>query len=65
MNIYMPNTSSQNVQISIHDMTGKVMSNSNSFGETIRFNTSDLPRGSYLIRVQDGEYAFTRRFVKI
>jgi len=65
MNIFLPNTNSQNVQISVHDMTGKVMSNSNAIGESIRFSTSDLPRGSYLIRVQDGDYAYTRRFVKI
>ncbi|MCD4723512.1 MAG: T9SS type A sorting domain-containing protein, partial [Bacteroidales bacterium] len=34
-------------------------------GATIKLNTSELPKGSYLIRLHDGESTFTRRFVKI
>ena len=65
MNIYMANTTQQQVRISVHDMTGRSMLETELSGETIRLNTSELPKGSFLIRVQDGESTFTRRFVKI
>jgi hypothetical protein len=55
----------QDVEISIVDVTGRVMMNTRESGETIRLNLSDLPKGTYLIRITDGEAAFTQRFVKI
>ncbi|NQT76566.1 MAG: T9SS type A sorting domain-containing protein [Bacteroidetes bacterium] len=46
-------------------MTGRVMMQIRGSGATIKLNISELPKGSYLIRLQDGENAFTRRFVKV
>ncbi len=62
--LFMANSSDE-VRISILDITGKTMKEIRDAGETIKINVSDLPRGSYLIRLNDGESAFTRRFVKI
>jgi aminopeptidase N len=65
MNIYMANTTDKDVEISVHDMTGRSMLETRKSGESIRLNTSALPKGSYLIMVQDGEYNITKRFVKM
>ena len=64
LNLFMLNTTEE-VQISIQDMTGRVIMQARKSGATIKLNTSELPKGSYLIRLQDGESTFTRRFVKI
>ena len=62
--LFMANTTDE-VNIGILDITGKMMKEVRGSGETITVNTSDLPRGSYLIRINDGEASFTRRMVKI
>jgi len=62
--LFMANTTEE-VSIYIVDIAGKTMKEIHESGETININTSDLPRGSYFIRIQDGENSFTRRFVKI
>ncbi|RLD39956.1 MAG: hypothetical protein DRI83_00185 [Bacteroidetes bacterium] len=64
INLFMANSSDE-VQISILDITGKTMIETRETGGTIKINTSDLPKGSYLIRLQNEDAAFTRRFVKI
>lgn len=64
MNLYMAN-STGDVDISIHDITGKVMQNETASGESIRLNLSGLPQGSYFIMVTDGENRFSRRFVRM
>ncbi len=64
LNLFMLNTTEE-VQINIQDMTGRVIMQARKSGATIKLNTSELPKGSYLIRLQDGESTFTRRFVKI
>jgi aminopeptidase N len=64
LNLYMSNDV-QDVEISIVDVTGREMMNTRGSGETIRLNLSDLPKGTYLIRITDGEAAFTQRFVKM
>ena len=65
MNIYMANTSGSNVKISVHDMTGRTMLETEKSGESIRLDASALPKGSYLIKVQDGDQSITKRFVKM
>ena len=65
LNLYMPNNAGQDVQVSIHDMTGRNMLQQQLSGHTIRVDISDLPKGSYLVRVQDGDYVHTERMVKI
>ncbi|MCK5078712.1 MAG: T9SS type A sorting domain-containing protein, partial [Bacteroidales bacterium] len=65
MNIFMTNTTDRKVHISIHDMTGRVMMETENTGAGIKVNTSELPKGSFLLRVRDGEFTYTRRFVKI
>jgi hypothetical protein len=62
--LFMANTTDE-VNISILDITGKTMTEIKGAGETISVNTSDLPKGSYIIRINDGEASFTRRLVKI
>jgi hypothetical protein len=64
LNLFMANTTEE-VQINIQDMMGRVMMQVHESGATIKLNTSELPKGSYLIRLQDGENTFVRRFVKI
>jgi hypothetical protein len=64
LNLYM-NNEVQDVEIDIVDVTGRVMMDTKKSGETIKLNLSDLPQGTYLIRITDGEAAFTQRFVKI
>jgi hypothetical protein len=64
INLFMANSSDE-VQISILDITGKTMIETHESGGTIKINTSDLPKGSYLIRLQNEDAVFTRRFVKI
>ena len=65
MNIFMTNTTGRKVHISIHDMTGRVMMETEDAGASIKVNTSELPKGSFLLRVRDGEFTYMRRFVKI
>jgi aminopeptidase N len=65
INLYMANTTGAQVNVSIMDLAGRQVLSTQSGGETINLNISDLPKGSYLVRVSDGEQAFTRRFVKM
>jgi len=65
LNLFMANNIDQEVNISIHDVTGRALIESKDTGETIRINISDLPKGSYFIRLHDGEHTITKRFVKI
>ncbi|MEE4257066.1 MAG: M1 family aminopeptidase [Bacteroidales bacterium] len=62
--LFMANTTDE-VNISILDIAGKTMKEVRESGETISLNTSDLPQGSYFIRINDGEATFTRRLVKM
>jgi aminopeptidase N len=62
--LYMANTS-QEVSISIRDVTGRLVQETRRSGATIQLDISALQQGSYLINIQDGENSFTRRFVKI
>jgi len=65
LKLYMANSDGAEVSVSIHDMTGRNIINQQRSGETIKVDISSLPKGSYLIKVQEGEYMLTRRFVKI
>jgi len=65
LNLYMANTLEGMVQISIHDISGRSMMETERTGEAIRLDISSLRKGSYLIRLHDGEYTVTKRFVKI
>ncbi|HSG68257.1 MAG TPA: M1 family aminopeptidase [Bacteroidales bacterium] len=65
LNLYMSNSNGSEVNVSIHDMTGRSMLQQKLSGETIKVDLNGLPRGSYLIMVQDGDYTHTKRFVKI
>lgn len=57
--------STEEVNISIADIMGRIVMESTASGETITVNTSDLPQGTYIIRIHDGEDSYTRRMVKI
>lgn len=65
LNLYMANSSNTRLDVSILDVTGRVMQASQESGDVIKLNIADLPKGSYLIRVLSGEQAYTKRFVKI
>ncbi|MEN8223899.1 MAG: M1 family aminopeptidase [Bacteroidota bacterium] len=65
INLYMVHNTEGNIQISIHDMTGRSMFETERTGETISIDIRELPKGSYLIRVHEGDYSVTKRFVKI
>ena len=63
--LYMANSDGADMSVSIHDMTGRNIINQQRSGETIKVDISSLPKGSYLIKVQEGKYKLTKRFVKI
>jgi len=65
LNLYMANNTGDKVNIGIHDMTGRVMLETENSGASIRVDIAELPKGSYLIKIKNGEYSFTKRFVKI
>jgi hypothetical protein len=65
LNLYMANSEGAPVNIHITDLAGCQMLQIQAFGETIKLGISSLPKGSYLLRLSDGEEAFTRRFVKM
>ena len=62
--LFMANTTEE-VSINIVDIMGKLMLETTASGETITVNTSELPQGSYIIRIHDGEDSYTRRMVKM
>jgi aminopeptidase N len=64
LSIFLANTDEE-VEISVLDITGKAMMQTKDAGATIRLSTGDLPKGSYLLMLRDGDYTYTRRFVKI
>jgi len=65
LNLYMPNNNGSEVEVSILDMTGRSMLQYRLSGQKIMLNISDLPKGSYLISVKDGEFEHTERLIVI
>jgi hypothetical protein len=59
---------SQKIRITVTDMTGKVLKNSNGVygpgNAEVRLNASDLPAGMYFVRVQGQNINFVSKVVK-
>jgi aminopeptidase N len=64
LTLYMANTIDE-IQIGVYDLAGKTMLQTRDAGSNISLNISALPKGSYLLRLFDGEHHYSRRFVKI
>lgn len=61
LNIYFPTRGSG--QVSIFDLSGKMLLNEIYFGDQIQVDVSDFPSGMYLIRVADDEKVAVKKFV--
>jgi len=64
LNIYFLNPSNKQKEIRVTDLSGKTISLQNSNQKYIHYNTSNLSQGIYFIHISDGQYSFTRKFVK-
>ena len=64
LNVFMLNPSSKNKQIEILDISGKIIYQTSTFDNKKTLNTSTLPSGVYLVRVNDGQNSLVKRFVK-
>jgi aminopeptidase N len=64
LNIFMLNPSSQNKQIDILDISGKLIYQTSTIESKKTVNTSLLPAGVYLVRVSDGQNTLVKRFIK-
>lgn len=65
INLFPANAVDAILDISVLDLTGRQVMASRKSGEAIRLDISALPKGSYLLRVVEGDNAFTKRFVKM
>ncbi len=64
LNIYFANPSMGLRNISITDISGRVIQQLLSSDSQIHLNTASLSQGVYVVRVADGMQQFDRRFVK-
>jgi len=64
LNIYFLNPSNKQKEIRVTDLSGKTLSLQNSNQKHIHYNTSNLSKGVYFVHITDGQYNFTRKFVK-
>lgn len=64
LNIFMLNPSLKSKQIDILDISGKLIYQTASVENKKTLNTSFLPAGVYLVRVNDGQHSLVKRFVK-
>jgi hypothetical protein len=64
LNVFMLNPSSNEKQIDILDISGKVIYQTSTIENKKTLNTSILPAGVYLVRVFDGQNSLVKRFVK-
>lgn len=64
MNVYFLNTNKMPKQISISDLSGKVVYTHETSDNQLRINTSGLAYGVYFIRSNDGSNNMIRKFVK-
>ncbi len=63
--IFLPNEDGGNYQIIVSDLTGREVLRQEQNGKEITLELSALRQGAYLIRVQNGEYLVSRKFVKM
>ncbi|NEN22828.1 T9SS type A sorting domain-containing protein [Cryomorpha ignava] len=61
LNIYFPTRGSG--QVTVFDLSGKMLLNEIYFGEQMQVDVSDFPSGMYLIRVADDEKVAVKKFV--
>ncbi len=65
LNIKINNTEIQNIQVSISDITGKIIDQFNVINNNVDLNTSHWPKGIYFVKVQnDSGYSETKKVVK-
>ena len=50
-------------QIEVYDMSGRMLKNIEGKGNQLRINTTDLQRGSYMLRVVEGGRSIVKRFL--
>ena len=62
--LYFSNKENSNKNITITDISGKVVYNEQTEISEFKINTSFLTTGVYIIRASDGESTFVKRFVK-
>ncbi len=64
LNLYFSNPTEGPRNINISDISGRSILNMHSSDDQLHINTSGLARGVYVVRVDDGNKKFDRRFVK-
>jgi len=62
--IYFPNKSNHSREVNLTDLQGKLIRSFETGLDKIQINTTDLPKGIYLIQVTDGQNLMKRKLVK-
>ena len=63
LNLYVPQAG-ENMSYQVVDVMGKVVKSGKISANVLRINTSDLSRGVYLIRINDGQKIITHKAIK-
>jgi aminopeptidase N len=64
LNIYFLNPSNETKEITIADISGKIILQTNTNDQQLRLDTSSLINGVYMVSVTDGNDAVVKRFIK-
>ena len=64
LNVYFLNPSNEMKEVSVSDISGKIILQTNTNNQQLRLNTSSLNNGVYIVSVTDGKDVLVKRFVK-
>jgi aminopeptidase N len=62
--VYLSNSEKSDRTFIISDITGRTVKTLNCSSETPSVNISDLAKGIYMLKITDGNYSVTKKFVK-
>jgi aminopeptidase N len=64
LNVYFLNPSNEMKEVSVSDISGKIILQTNTNNQQLRLNTSSLNNGVYIVSVTDGKDVLVKRFIK-
>jgi aminopeptidase N len=64
LNVYFLHPSNEMKEVSLSDISGKIILQTNTNNQQLRLNTSSLNSGVYIVSVTDGKDVLVKRFIK-
>ncbi|PLW93675.1 MAG: hypothetical protein C0591_14280, partial [Marinilabiliales bacterium] len=64
LNVYFLHPSNEMREVTVTDISGKIILKKNTRNQQLQLNTSSLKNGVYLVSVTDGKDILVKRFIK-